>query len=165
MASDPPPDSAPRPSDVESLREAFSHWTSGVALLAIREDDEIVAITVTAFNSLSLDPPLVLVSVSEQAPLLPGLLETGRFTVSVLGETSRRAAVLASSWFPAEAISFTPGPDPVVEGALAAFICRLHDVHPGGDHRIVVGEVDRIMLGEEQPPLIYHRREYRRIAR
>ncbi len=151
--------------DTDLLRDAFSRWASGVALLAIREDDEVVAITVTAFSPLSLEPPLVLVSVGVHAPLLPGLMESGRFTLSILGEEGRRAAILASSWFPPDSLTFAAGSDPILEGSVVAFVCRLDAVHPGGDHRLVIGKVERVEFGPDEPPLIYHNRNYHRIAR
>jgi len=144
----------------EQLREAYSHWTTGVALLAARDGPSIEAITVTAFTPLSVDPPLVLVGLHEQAAVLPIVAETGRFTVSVLSEEQRRTANIAADRVLVRTLPFTAEGDPLLSDALASFVCRLREEHPGGDHRILVGEVERLALGPEAPPLLYHRREY-----
>jgi flavin reductase (NADH) len=52
----------------------------------------------------------------------------------------------------------------VLRGALATLVCSLWAAHPGGDHRIVVGRVERVVFGPDTPPLLYHRRSYRPLA-
>jgi flavin reductase (NADH) len=146
------------------FREALSLWASGVAVVALREDDEVVAMTVSAFASVSLRPPLVLACIGEQAALLPSLLEAGRFTVSLLaGGQARLAAELADKLPPGGAFDDDEGA-PVLRGALATLVCSLWAAHPGGDHRIVVGRVERVVFGPDTPPLLYHRRSYRPLA-
>lgn len=145
------------------FREAMSRWASGVAVLAVRDEDEIVGLTVTAFTSVSLDPPLLLVCVAEQAAVLPFLVEQERFTVSVLGENGRGAASRFSQQMPDEPSLFEQG-DPVLIGAVASFVCRLDALHPGGDHKIVVGRVERVVIGPNEPPLLYRGREYRTLS-
>lgn len=152
--------------DEESLadrfREALSHWAAGVAVLAVRDDDEVLALTVSSVASVSLDPPLVLACVSGHAAILPSLLETGRFTLNLLGEDARAAAVGFAQGLPAPRGSFPEDGDPVLRGALASLVCAVDAAHPGGDHRIVVGRVERIEPGDaEEAPLVYYRRGYR----
>lgn len=145
------------------FREAMSRWASGVAVLAVRDEDEIVGLTVTAFTSVSLDPPLLLVCVGEQAAVLPFVIEQERFTLNVLSENSRGAASRFSQQMPDDPSLFDQG-DPVLIGAVASFVCRLDAVHPGGDHRIVVGRVERVVIGPDEPPLLYLAREYRTLS-
>lgn len=148
----------------DQLREALSWWASGVAVLAVSDGEEVEAITVTAFSAVSLDPPLVLVCVNEQSASLPMLLEERSFTVSFLAEDDRRTAAafaqrlpMAESRFPAE------GP-PMLSGSLVSVSCRLWQAYPGGDHRILVGEVQQIRFDRDAGPLLYFRREYHRVA-
>ncbi len=152
---------APDPRD--EIREALSQWASGVAVLAVTDGEEIDAITVSAFSAVSLDPPLVLACVSEQSSTIPTLLEEGRFTVSVLAEGQKRVASAVAQRLTDSTAGFRTDGDPVLEGSLVAFVCRLRDAHPGGDHRIVVGEVERVELGRRDDPLVYFRREYRQL--
>ena len=148
-----------------AFREAVASWTSGVAVVAAADGDDVEAITATAFTPLSADPPLVLVCLGNDAAVLYVLEDAGRFTVNVLGRDDRRAASAFAQRMSLEPGRWTLDPDPVLRGALVSLVCRLRETHPGGDHRIVVGEVERIVHGEEDAdPLLYYRREYRTLG-
>lgn len=146
-----------------AYREAMAYWASGVAVLAARDDDHVEAITVAAFSPLSADPPLVLVCVGNDAAVLYVMEEAGRFTLSILAADDRRAASAFAQRMPPEPSRFDEG-DPVLRGALVSLVCRLAETHPGGDHRIVVGQVERVVTGTEADPLLYFNREYRTLA-
>lgn len=143
------------------LREALSHWASGVAILAATDGDEIDAITVSALTSLSIDPPLILAAIGEQTSILPMLREERRFTVSILAEEQRALAGGVAQRLPGMEAAFAGLDDPAVVGALATLECSLWQEYDGGDHRIVVGQVEEVSLGPERSPLLYYRREYR----
>lgn len=149
--------------DEALLREAWAHWATGVSILAVRDGEDVDALTVSAFVPLSLRPPLVLVSLGNDASALTTLLDVGRFTLNVLPAGAERQAGLAASRGPQDELRFAEG-DPVLEGALVSIVCRHAADHPGGDHRIVVGEVERVALGSEAEPLVHYRREYRRLV-
>lgn len=144
----------------DAFRDALSRWASGVAVVAVRDDGEVIAMTVSAFTSVSMRPPLVLVCIDEQGHLLPSLLDAGRFTVSLLGEGQKRLAAFFAEKLPSADDPFT-GDDPVLPGSLSALVCTVWEAYPGGDHRIVVGRVERVVPGDEDAPLLYHRRRYR----
>lgn len=142
----------------DDLREAFSRWASGVTVVAATDGDEIDTITVTAFTSLSLDPPLVLVSIGENASILPMIRETGRFTVSVLtGEQRAIASAVADRVPGIERDLDTAEGVPFVPGRLAGFDCLLEADHPGGDHRILIGRIEALEIGEGDPLLHFSR--------
>ncbi len=144
------------------FREAMAYWASGVTVVAAADGDDVEAITATAFSPLSADPPLVLACLGNDAAVLYVIEDVGRFTVNVLGKDDRRAASAFGQRMTLEPGRWAPGADPVLQGALVALVCRLRETHPGGDHRIVVGEVERIVMGEpDADPLLYYRREYR----
>lgn len=145
-------------------REAMAHWASGVAVVAAGEGGDAEAITATAFTPLSADPPLVLVCLGNDAAVLYVIEEEGRFTVNLLGEEDRRAASAFAQRLPLEPRRFPAEGDPVLDAALVALVCRLRETHPGGDHRIVVGEVERVVLGADRGPLLYFARAYRRLG-
>lgn len=148
-----------------AFREALAYWATGVAVLAVREDDDVEAVTVTAVSPVSADPPLVLVCLGNDAAALYMALETGRFTLNLLAADDRRAASAFAQRLPPEPGRFAGDGDPVLNGALVSLVCRLWETYPGGDHRIVVGQVERIVLGDEDAdPLLYYRREYRTLA-
>ena len=149
---------------LDDFREALASWTSGVAVLAVRDEGDVVAMTVSSFTSLSLRPPLVLVCVDEQAAVLPSIEDTGRFTLSILAAGQRRLALSYADRFAFDQAFPEGDDDPMLPGALAAIVCTVAETHPGGDHRIVIGRVERVALGDDRPPLVHHRREYRTLA-
>lgn len=148
--------------DDRLLREVLGHWATGVAVLAVRDEDgEIDAITVSAFTPVSLRPPLVLVCIGEQVSTLTTLLDAGWFALSILPQDAARTAGIAASRSAADQLPFPAAGDPVLPGAIASLVCRVADTHPGGDHRIVLGQVERAELGRDAGPLLYYRRDYR----
>lgn len=151
-----------RPGDL--LREALAHWASGVAILAATDGEEVDAITVSAFSALSIDPPLILAAIGEQTSILPMLRDERHFTVSILAEEQRSIAGAIAQRLPGAEAAFARLDDPAVVGALATLECNLWNEYDGGDHRIVVGRVERATLGPERHPLIYYRREYRNLG-
>jgi flavin reductase (NADH) len=161
-ADEPDVENEVRPAE---FREAAAFWATGVAVLAAADGDDVEAITLTAFAPLSAEPPLVLASVGNDAAVLYVIEAVGRFTVSLLAEGDRRAASSFAQRLQPEPGRFAPGADPVLRGALVSFVCTLHETHPAGDHRIVVGWVERIVMGDGDPdPLLYFRREYRALG-
>lgn len=150
-----------------AYREAMASWASGVAVLAATAGEDVEAdveaITVTAFTPLSADPPLVLVCLGVDSAVLCVIEEARRFTVNLLAKEDRRAASAFAQRLPLEPDRFVDG-DPVLRGALVSLVCRLTDSYPGGDHRIVVGHVERVVLGADADPLLFYNREYRTLG-
>lgn len=144
----------------DDLREAYARWTSGVAVLASSDGEELDAITITAFTAVSLDPPLVLASVGVNASVLPMIRETGRFAVSILAAGQRDAASAIADRMPGVEERFEGLASPFIPGCIARFDCTLEAEHPGGDHRLLIGRVQRVDT-DEGDPLLYHRRAYR----
>lgn len=148
------------------FREALSRWATGVAVVTCRDGagdghaDQ--GITVSSLCSLSLEPPLVLIAIGEGQRILPALLR-GRFTINILGADQQP---LAEHFAGQGDTPLQPAllEDDVLAGSRAALICSLWAEYPGGDHRIVVGRVDRVWLGAPDDPLLYFRRDYRDIG-
>ncbi len=146
------------------LREALSRWPTGVAVVAARDESgRLYGITVTAFVPFCLDPPLVGVSLGEQAPILAAIADRGRFVVNVLAGGQKRAANAFADTYAVGGGEFSEG-DPVLRGAAAALVCVARQTHPAGDHRLVVAEVERVEIGSEASPLLYFAGDYRRWA-
>jgi flavin reductase (NADH) len=146
----------------DALKEAFSRWASGVCIVAARVDGRIAALTATAFTPLSLRPPLVLVSLGGNARVLPFLDAGARFAISVLGGDQRRIATVFSDSGPLGRDAFEPEGDAIIKGAIMALACTVHAIHPAGDHRLVIGQVQEITIGSDEPALLYFRRQYGR---
>lgn len=150
------------------FREALSHWASGVTVVAAKDGAGTVrGMTASSFSSLSLEPPLVLVCVDERANLLSVLEQAEHFTVNFLAEGQEEASGHFAGQAAARLLENPPFPthgDLILGDALATLVCSRWQVYPGGDHRIVVGKVERVILGEDRPPLVYYRRGYRKLS-
>jgi flavin reductase (DIM6/NTAB) family NADH-FMN oxidoreductase RutF len=124
--------------------------------------------TVTAFASLSLEPPLVLACVGHAASLAPSLPAASHFAVHVLAADqeplARRFAEKEGDRFDGVRVTRGLHDLPLLEGALATLQCRIAARHPAGDHDIVVGEV-LDATSRDGDPLLYFRGRYRGLAR
>ena len=153
----------------EILRRAFGCFATGVTIVtALGEDGVPVGLTVNSFTSVSLDPPLLLVCPARDAGSTMALENADRFAVSVLGDDAHELSTLFAAkgrdrFAQGEWSSFEGGA-PYLDHALAAFDCRVHAVHEGGDHLILVGEVESARFREDENPLLYYRGSYHLIG-
>jgi len=152
-----------RPSLQDQLRQVMRHWPSGVTVIAARFRGEARGMTVSSFTSVSLEPPLVLVCINEAAQLWPVLERAGQFSVNLLPEGHEHISDHFAGR-PIEGYQPLSNEDPpALEGALATLHCKTWAIYPGGTHKIVVGEVERVTQGEESKPLVYWNRGYRQL--
>jgi flavin reductase (DIM6/NTAB) family NADH-FMN oxidoreductase RutF len=144
-----------------ALRDAFSFWATGVTVITVRDESGIHGLTASAFAPVSVDPPLVLVCVGNDAPILTHLLDAGRFTVNILSSKQKRAANTFSDRYAVSLPTFREGDDAVIEDALASLVCVLDRNLDGGDHRIITGRVVAADTVIDGAPLLHYRRAYR----
>ncbi len=130
-------------------------------------DGSPTGLTVSAFSSVSLDPPLVLVCIGNESNSLPALLAAGGFTVNFLSEGAGSVAMAMASksadkfyevpWRPAQ----HPNSGPVLyEDVFAYFECETTESILAGDHTILIGEVTGGAYFDDHPPLVWHRRGF-----
>lgn len=143
-----------------TFRDALARWASGVAILAVRDDDRVYATTATGLMSVSLRPPLVAVALGATAQVLPFLRVDAPFGVSILTVSQRRHATIFADAFPVGASPFPRQGTPVIAGALAGLTCTVLRRLEAGDHQLVLGRVDDAELGPDAPPLLYFERAY-----
>lgn len=156
----------------ERYRDALRHFPAGVTILTLHTEGQVHGLTVSAFASVSPDPPLVATIIDHRHKASPLLQQPGTsFAVNVLGEDqvelSNRFAWLKDEDRFAEGrwTTATTGA-PVLEDALAWLDCRIVSHHPAGTHSIYVGEVvDSGVPRPDAPPLVYWNRGYRRLDR
>jgi flavin reductase (DIM6/NTAB) family NADH-FMN oxidoreductase RutF len=156
------------PVSKDEFRAALSRFISGVTVVTtVGLDNRPAGITVSAFSSLSLEPPLVLACIDKRASLHDHLVEGRYFAVNILAEDqrgiSRLFATKDADRF--EGIGYRWGVTgaPLLEGALAYIECRVVHEYPGGDHTIIVGEVESINVAGHKP-LAYYRGDYSGLA-
>jgi flavin reductase (DIM6/NTAB) family NADH-FMN oxidoreductase RutF len=157
------------PVTADQFRSALAHWASGVAIVTAAAGDRVHGMTVSAFSSVSLEPPLVLVCADKTSDTL-GVIEEGRvFAVNVLASTqsalSNRFASKKDEHLRFEGLAWRPGTTgaPILPGVLAALDCRVVAAHEAGDHVIYVGKVETVELAAGEP-LLYYGGAYRVLA-
>jgi flavin reductase (DIM6/NTAB) family NADH-FMN oxidoreductase RutF len=153
------------PVNKTQFRTALSRFASGVTVVTTRDADaRPLGITVSAFSSLSLEPPLVLICIDSKAYAHNAFNESGVFVVNILGAEQEDLSRLFASREPDkfQGLGFTEGINgvPVLSAALANIECRLKHAYEGGDHTIFVGEVENITVREDGHPLLYYRGGY-----
>jgi len=156
------------PVDATVFRHALGRFPSGVTVVTVRGDDgRDYGMTVSAFASVSLDPPLVLVCIGDDATIAGAVATAGHFAVSVLAEdqeaAARRFADSEADRFAGTAVSRGVTGMALIDGAVARLECVIVARHRGGDHTIVVGEVLAAAAVEDGRPLVYQRGDYRRL--
>nr|WP_246574317.1 flavin reductase family protein [Streptomyces genisteinicus] len=171
--------SVPHPEGVsnDEFRAAMARLAAGVVLITARDTDhgprgEDVGMTATAFMSVSLDPPLVLVSLRTGSRMDDLLAEQPLWGVSVLAESQRPIAGRfamkgrVSDRLLFEDLAYTRGEvcgAPLIGGALATLECRTEQRVEAGDHVLVVGRVLAAAAGGDDGPLTYFKGRYRHL--
>ncbi len=158
------------PVDPDLFRGTLSSWASGVTVVTSRAGDDVRGMTASAFCSVSLDPPLVLVSIDRRNRTHQLLSEGDPFVVNVLslaqqGWSDRFAGRHGDIQHRFDDIPHTLSPDgvPVIDGAAATFSCRVAAIHPAGDHSLFVGRVERIASTPGTAPLLFFAGKYRAV--
>jgi flavin reductase (DIM6/NTAB) family NADH-FMN oxidoreductase RutF len=151
----------------DDFRHVLGQFASGVTIITTCDaDGRPTGLTASAFTSLSLDPPLILVCVDHKSQSYPSLRERGCFAVNVLcteqEAVSRRFASSRLDKFDGVAHSTNERGVPLIDGALAQLECTVKAMHVEGDHTIFVGLVDRARVGKGEP-LLYFRGHYDRL--
>ncbi len=151
----------------EAFREACARLAAAVSVATLRDEEgRPHGMTISTFTPVSLEPPLVLISIDNQCTLLDRFLCSEWFAVSLLDE-SQQAIAVAFAEKPQgrfDGIAWSAGllGQPLIDGAVAAFECRRVDQRRAGDHTILFGEVAGVEAGDGRP-LIYSARGYRKI--
>jgi flavin reductase (DIM6/NTAB) family NADH-FMN oxidoreductase RutF len=152
----------------DDFRHVCGHFATGVTIITTRESDgRPTGLTASAFTSVSLDPPLVLVCVSHKSQSFPALRDGGTFAVNILRDSeeavSRRFATTRLDKFDGVPYTVSPLGLPLLDDALAHVECVTVSAYPEGDHTIFVGRVERARA-ESGDPLLYFRGQYQRLA-
>jgi len=166
LITDPARESAP----ISGFVAAMSKLASGVVLVTCWVDERPWGMTVTAFASLSAEPPTIFVSLGSATISARAIAATRSFGVSILSEQQLAVARLGSE--PCAAKFLEPFVDPsdgssdspVVAGALAHLDCELSEAVQVADHTILFGRVQAAQASHSGAPLLYHRRAYRTLG-
>ncbi|MGQ0675043.1 MAG: flavin reductase family protein [Rhodospirillales bacterium] len=151
---------ASAPLDQQGFRAALGRFVTGVTVVtALDPSGKPVGLTVNSFNSVSLDPPLVLWSIDRRGTFFGAFAAADRFAVNVLGvgqkQLARRFAGAPKGRF--DGVAAEPGLDgiPLIKGCIAWFECLTRQRVDGGDHLILVGLVERFAQSPGQELLYF----------
>ena len=147
------------------FRAALGMFATGVTVVtARRADGTLVGLTANSFNSVSLEPPLVLWSLARNAGSMPVFERGSHYAINILSAEqhalAERFASKSGDRFKDLAFREGAGGAPVIEGAAAVFECFNRSRYEEGDHVIFVGEVERCERREGAQPLIFHGGRY-----
>ncbi|MBV9706228.1 MAG: flavin reductase family protein [Chloroflexi bacterium] len=176
------------------FRQVMGRFATGVTVVTAKNEDTIGGITVNAFCSVSLNPPLVLVCIDLNSNTLPIIRQSGAFAVNMLTDQQEHLSRCFALSSPERYEHFchtnyhtSATGAPILDDVLAFIDARIVAEHPGGDHAIFLGEVEAMGIGskiafvdeashatlatlnghipvEEENPLAYYRGQYRHLA-
>jgi flavin reductase len=149
--------------DTDAYRHVMGRLAKGVAVVTTTAFGHDHALTADSVTSVSLDPVLLLICVDTDARFHDAVLESRVFGISVLAADQRGLA----AWFATPGRPLPGQMDraphtravtgvPLLTGALATVECSVRDVHPAGDHSIIVAAVDRFSLGSDPHAALVH---------
>jgi flavin reductase (DIM6/NTAB) family NADH-FMN oxidoreductase RutF len=152
--------------DPRAFRQALGQFATGVAVITAEgADGSAIGMTMSSFNSVSVEPPLVLFSIDRKSFSLQAMIEAKGYAVNILGRdqehlSTKFARALDDKW---ASVEHTLGhmAAPLIAGALAHFECVPYAHYDGGDHVIFVGRVVRFSAYPASEPLIFFRGAYR----
>lgn len=150
------------------FRAALGRFPSGVTIVTTKDaDGRFHGMTVSAFASVSLEPPMILVCIEKTTGSHDAFRESEFFVVNFLAEGQEELSNLFASRradkFDAARYRFGIGEVPVLEDAFVTLECRLANAYEGGDHTIFVGLIEKSEVRDENP-LVYWHGEYRKIV-
>ena len=155
--------------DPRAFRDAMARFASGVTVVTTVDGERRFGLTASSFISVSLEPPLVLVCLAKKLYTHEVIERSGVFAVNILGahqlELGMQFAGMKSEMadrFEGIATTVATTGAPLLDGSLASIDCRLWNRYEGGDHSLFVGEVQDIVLSNQDAPLLYHNRLWRR---
>lgn len=144
--------------DPRELRNALGHFASGITVATTVHEGQTYGMTANAFVSVSLDPPLVLVAADNKTKWHEKVSQSRRYGVSVLSEEQGSLSDHFAGRGSQEDLEIPfvwQDGIPLIEGAVAHFVCRVVDPHPAGDHTLHIGQIEHLNYQSGDPLLFY----------
>ena len=155
--------------DQSVFRRVLGRFATGITIVtALDEEGAPIGLTVNAFTSLSLEPPLVLFCLDKRNASLSAFTKGKNFALNMWGEDQQEISITFSSpvddrFANIETETWETGV-PILNGCIANLECLIDAVHEGGDHLIIVGRVEKLFQAESGRPLLYFNGNYARIG-
>lgn len=156
--------------DQTTFRSVLGLFATGVTVVTgMTENKTPVGLTVNAFTSLSLSPPLVLFCLDKRTASIDAFDKGNGFALNMLDEDQRDLSVIFSTKvkdrFAEVDHTFWDTGVPILNGCLANLECKIETIHDGGDHQIIVGLVERLYQSDNGSPLLYFNGNYAQIKK
>ena len=158
--------------DSEQLRRAMRAWTTGVTVITAKFQDQQYGMTVNSFTSISLEPPLVSLTLKKLTHTHDLVERSGEFAVTILAAGQKELSERFAGKFPeikdrfegvsTETLVFDA---PLIKGGMSYFNCRVINSMPVGENTLFVAEVIAVRGDGEGDPLVYHNRVYHKIVK
>jgi len=154
----------------ELFRRAMRAWTTGVAILMAAHAGDVYGVTINSFTSLSLDPPLVTVTLKNTTHIFQLVMKSRAFSVTILSASQQELAERFAGRLRGvdrmagiQTQTLTSGA-PLLEGGLAGLDCRVIHTYAAGENTLFIAEVAEARVHSTENPLVYHNREYHHLA-
>jgi flavin reductase ActVB len=148
----------------DNFRESMSRLASGVTIVMTEIDNRPWGLTVSACCSISMEPPLILVSLATKAASTGAIIDHDRFSVAILAEDqiqpAKAGAAPGTPKFFEEFVESVGNHNYKVKHALASIHCKVDQVVVAGDHTLFIGLVEHVDLSESKPPLLHFSRQF-----
>lgn len=155
--------------DKELFKQALGAWASGVTIVTTRNESDVFGMTASAFSSVSMEPPLVLVCINKSANTCPVIPQAGFFAVNILEAGQEEKSNQFASWKHRDSrwqdLAHHKGSTgaPLLDESLASLDCRLANSVEAGSHILYIGEVVHAEINSGTP-LMYYKGAYRGFA-
>ena len=158
--------------DSNLFRQVLGRFPTGVTVVTVCKDNIKHGMTANAFSSVSLDPPLILISVDKKTDMHGLLMESDAFCVNILAEHRREWSDWWAGKAPKNADQFADIPhrsqatgSPVLDDCLGFIDCNIWARYDGGDHTLFVGEVQEAWVTDnpDMKPLLFFASQYRKL--
>ena len=158
--------------DPEQLRHAMRAWTTGVTIVTASHNGQRYGMTVNSFTSISLEPPLISVSLRKLTHTYELVEKSGEFAVTILSSNQNELSDRFAGKIPDVADRFDGVETesllidaPLIKGGTAYFNCRVMNTIPFGESTLFIAEVIAARGEGEGEPLVYHNREYWKLVK
>ena len=155
----------------EELRTAMRNWTSGITVVSAEHEGNTHGMTVSSFTSLSLDPPLISVSLYKTSRTHKLVSAAGKFGVTILGGGQEEVSNIFAGRIPDTEdrfadceVEYLASEIPFIKGGLSFFECKVHQTIPMGTNTLFVGEIIATKAVQDGHPLLYFDQRYRTLG-
>jgi flavin reductase (DIM6/NTAB) family NADH-FMN oxidoreductase RutF len=150
-----------------SFRDVLGRFTTGVVLVTAQTPGGPAGLTANSFTSVSLDPPLIALCAARSSTTWPAIRAVGAFAVTILSDrheqVCRTFATRGADRFADREWSPSPAGHPVLADGLGWLDCAIEELHPAGDHELVIARAVRWSGAAPGSPLVFHSGRYARL--